>query len=274
MKDERRTMHNGALRVTTLNILVDLRRWHERAPMIVEELRAIQPDLIALQEVALPANNAQWIADQLGGYSVHLCPKTGAKRRREALGILSRLPVEEHWALPLVAQDRVAQRVTIRHHGASFVLVNTHLYWNPLNDAPRLEQARRILDWIPNHTPAVVCGDFNAEPHFKSIAAMKARFASAHALAHGQEPEYTCPTLLARGRAMNAVAWRMLERLSGLLLKRTNDSWRGTVDYIFVDGALRVERCEVAFNRPSPDDERLYPSDHFGLMADIRMESK
>lgn len=73
---------------------------------------------------------------------------------------------------------------------------------------------------------------------------------------------------------MDAALWRMLERLSGLLLKGTNDSWRGTLDYIFVDGAVRVERCEVAFNRPSPDDERLYPSDHFGLVADIRMEPK
>src|SRR3990172_646654 len=173
MKDERRRPRHGILRVATLNILVDLHRWHERAPLIVEGFRAIQPDLIALQEVALPANNAQWIADKIGDYSVHVCPKTGAKGRREALAILSRWPVEEHFALPLITQDRVAQRVTVRHNGAPFVLVNTHLYWNPLDDAPRLEQARRILDWIPNHTPAVVCGGVNAPPHLTNIADKK-----------------------------------------------------------------------------------------------------
>jgi len=274
MKDERRTMHNGALRVATLNILVDLHRWHERAPLIVEELRAIQPDLIALQEVALPANNAQWIADQLGGYSVHLCPKTGAKGRREALAILSRWPVDEHAMLPLVAQDRVAQRVTVRHDGARVNFANTHLYWNPLDDAPRFEQVRKILDWLPRDMGTIICGDFNAEPHHKSILAMTARFASAHRVAHGREPDYTCPTPLAQGRVMNEMARRVLERLSGLLLKRTNDSWRGTVDYIFVDSAMRVERCKVTFNRPSPGSERLYPSDHFGLVADTRMEPK
>ena len=84
------------LRVVTLNLLNDLTYWRLRAPMIVDELNALQPDLIALQEVVLPDNTAQWIADQLGGYSLHLMPKTGGRGRREGLAILSRLPVEAH----------------------------------------------------------------------------------------------------------------------------------------------------------------------------------
>lgn len=264
------------LTVATLNILNDLSLWRERAPLIAEGFQVLQPDLIALQEVALPrddGNNAQWIADQLGGYSVHLFPKTGRKGRREALAILSRLPVEEHVGLPLIAQDRVAQRVTVRHNDARYVFANTHLYWNPLDDAPRLEQARRFLDWLPRDTPTIVCGDFNAEPHSGTIAAIRARFASAHEAVHGREPEYTCPTPLPRDRGMRQAARRWFARLAGLLLKRTNDSWRGTLDYIFVDRTAQVRQCQVVFDRPSPRDDRLYPSDHFGLMATVEVNN-
>ncbi len=262
------------LTVATLNILNDLSLWRERAPLIVEGFQALQPDLVALQEVALlrdDGNNAQWIADQLGGYSVHLLPKTGRKGRSEALAILSRLPVEEHAGLPLITQDRVAQRVTVRHDGARTVFANTHLYWNPLDDTPRLEQARHLLDWLPRDTPAIVCGDFNAEPHSGTIAAIRARFDSAHEAAHGREPEYTCPTPLRRGHSVRQISRRLLARLAGLLLKQMNDSWRGTLDYIFVDRVVRVRQCAVVFNRPSPRDARLYPSDHLGLMATVEL---
>lgn len=260
------------LTVATLNILNDLALWRERAPLIVAGFQAIQPDLIALQEVALPSNNAQWIADHLGGYSVHLCPKTGKKGRREALAILSRLPVDEHVTLPLITQDRVAQRVTVQHNGARCVFANTHLYWNPLDDAPRLNQARSLLDWLPCDRPTIVCGDFNAEPHSGTIAAMRARFASAHKAVNGYEPESTCPTPLQRDRGLRQLARGLLARLAGLFFKQVNDAWRGTLDYIFVDRTIRAHRCGVVFNRPSPHDSRLYPSDHFGLMASIQLE--
>lgn len=261
------------LTIATLNILSDLTLWRERAPLIVAGFQAIQPDLIALQEVALPSNNAQWIADHLGGYSVHLYPKTGKRGLREALAILSRLPVAEHATLPLVAQDRVAQRVTVQLNGARCVFANTHLYWNPLDDTPRLNQARSLLGWLPCDTPTIVCGDFNAEPHSRTIAAMRARFASAHTAVNGVEPEYTCPTPLKRNTGVRRLAHTVIARLTGLVFQRTNDSWRGTLDYIFVDPAVRVRECEVVLNRPSPHDTRLYPSDHFGLMATLQLES-
>jgi endonuclease/exonuclease/phosphatase family metal-dependent hydrolase len=262
--------HHSSLSVATLNILNDLAGWPVRAPLIVEELRALQPDLIALQEVALPDNNAQWIADQLGGYSVHLSPKTGRKRQSEALAILSRLPVEAHDMLPLINQDRVAQRVTVRHGPTRWVFANTHLYWNPIDDVPRLEQTRRILDWLPRRMPTIVCGDFNAEPHTISIAAMRQRFASAHEAAHGREPDYTCPTPLHRGPGPRHFARRAAIRLLGLITQRS-DAWRGTLDYIFVDPAIRVHHCAIAFQRPAPHDRRIYPSDHLGLTATLQL---
>jgi endonuclease/exonuclease/phosphatase family metal-dependent hydrolase len=264
-------MPDPILTVATLNLLNDLTHWPERAPLIVNEFRAVRPDLIALQEVSLPLNNAQWLADQLGGYSVYLSPKTGRKSKREALAILSRMPVEDHTTLPLIDQDRVAQRVVVRHHGEPWTFANTHLYWNPFNDVARRRQAGRILEWIAHDRPAIVCGDFNAEPHYPSIATMRRRFASAHVEAHGREPDYTCPTPLHRGPEPNHSARRAALRLVGLVVRRRNVIWRGTIDYIFVDRRVRVQHCAIAFDTPAPHNQLIYPSDHLGLTATLEM---
>ncbi|HEY4688495.1 MAG TPA: endonuclease/exonuclease/phosphatase family protein [Anaerolineae bacterium] len=261
------------LTVTTLNILNDLDRWRERGPLIVGSLRALQPDLIALQEVALPDNTAQWIADRLDGYSVYLSPKTGKKRDVEALAILSRLPADSHETLPLINQNRTAQRVTIRNGVGTFHFVNAHLYWNPFDDRARFRQVSRILDWLSDGTPSIVCGDFNAEPHFVSIDAMRTRFASAHHAANGYEPDYTCPTPLHRGPGTHNRLRRWLIHLGGPVFKREAKPWRGTLDYIFVDPAVRVHHCRVAFHTPAPHDAGLYPSDHLGLVAKVAIES-
>ncbi|HSD83583.1 MAG TPA: hypothetical protein VLG46_06985 [Anaerolineae bacterium] len=46
-------------------MLNDLTDWQRRAPLLVDELNTRQPDLITLQEVVLPGNAAQWLADRV-----------------------------------------------------------------------------------------------------------------------------------------------------------------------------------------------------------------
>ena len=46
------------LQGVTINLLKDLSQWEARRTLLVQELVALKPDLIALQEVALPQNNA------------------------------------------------------------------------------------------------------------------------------------------------------------------------------------------------------------------------
>lgn len=266
-----RSKTEASITVATLNLLNDLTQWPDRAPLVVDELRRLQPDLIALQEVALPANNAQWLADQVGGYSIYLSPKAGKHGRREALAILSRLPVESHETLPLGRQGRVAQRVIVRHDQAPWEFVNTHLYWSLFDDATRLEQVQRLLAWLPSDRPTIVCGDFNAQPHYAAIAAVRRRFDSAHVVANGREPDYTCPTPLHRGPGAHQAARRTALHLGGMLFRRSAEPWRGTLDYIFIDRAVQVRHCRVAFHQPAPHNPRLYPSDHLGLTATLRL---
>jgi len=269
---------NSLLKVVTLNLLVDLSRWNERRSLLVGGLAELDPDLIALQEVALPENNAQWLADQLNDkpdatrrpYTVHLCPKTGPKATEEGIAILSRLPVERQATLDLRTQHRVAQSVQVNFEGRQVVFVNGHYHWRPGESSKRVEQIRLVLDWlaaVPREAALVICGDFNGAPESKAIQLMRERLSSAYAARHGREPEYTCPTPLSRPHLVYGLASFLLNVKANHTLK----PWRGTLDYIFVNERVRVADCQVVLNQPAPHDPKLYPSDHFGLAATLEL---
>ena len=263
------------LRVATVNILSDRTRWTERRNLLASGLAALSPDLIALQEVVDPLGDstAHWLADELGGYSVHVCPKTGWGRKWEGIAILSRLPVERHETLALGGQQRTAQLVRVRAGDRPVVVSNTHLYWPVAAHTARGRQIERMLAWLARSEPGagiIICGDFNATPGSPTIARMRRSFTSAHEAAHGGEPTYTCPTpLVVGGRIRSAVTRGMLR----LFTNRPGATWQGTLDYVFVSPGILVIDCDVILDRPSPDDPTLYASDHLGLLATLGIPS-
>lgn len=256
------------LKVVTINILSDLSLWHDRRGLLVRGLTEITPDLVALQEVSLPKNNAQWLAEKIGMQHVYLCPKTGETSQKEALAILSLRPFDNQGMLDLKTQNRVAQYVQVRVAGHPVVIANGHFLWQPGDSHERHRQIERLLDWldsIAKHLPIIVCGDFNSTPESPSISKMRQAFVSAHAVKHGGEPKYTTPTPLPRS------TWKLLQILlrfrKYIRLKDIELDWQGTLDYIFVNDLIQVRDCQVVLNQPAPENSRLYPSDHFGLMA-------
>ncbi|MCL5998860.1 MAG: endonuclease/exonuclease/phosphatase family protein [Chloroflexi bacterium] len=258
--------------IVTFNLLNKPSRWRERRFLIADELAQIQPDLIALQEVALPDNNAEWLASRLGHYSVHVCSKTGPLEGKEGIAILSRLPVERVRTLDLRTQHRVAQLVQVRQAHQSVMVVNGHFYFHVVDHIERVRQIQHLLGWLDHHTrrrmPTIICGDFNDTPGSRSICLMRQRFVSAHAARHGREPDYTCPTPL---RYQLSTVRTTLSRLGNYALNRSFAPWRGTVDYIFVNPQVHVVECKSVLNRPAPHDRTLYPSDHVGLAATLTL---
>jgi endonuclease/exonuclease/phosphatase family metal-dependent hydrolase len=258
------------LKIVTLNILSDLSRWEKRRGLLVQEIERLSPHLVALQEVRLPQNTAQWLADQLGYTNIYLTPKMSFEADREAIAILSRLPFTARDSLSLGGQNRVAQYVQVEDEGQPVRLVNGHFFWQPGESAVRLQQVERLLAWLseaPGDSPSIICGDFNSTPETQAIQRMRQDYVSAYAAVHGAEPEFTCPTPLPRS------AWAEIRTLLGFFLlirpRHLDLRWRGVLDYIFVDPRLRVLDCQVAFNKPAPDDPRIYPSDHLGLFAEV-----
>lgn len=263
------------INIVTINILSDLSRWTERRNLLVQGLAAIEPDLIAIQEVRLPQNPARWLAEELGFKHLYLTPKAGIESSREAIAIVSRYPFERQESLDLGGQGRVAQYVLVKVDERHVLLVNGHFYWQPGESRARLKQIENLLKWledIPGDPPSVVCGDFNSTPETASIQRMRQHFASAYASVHGNEPEYTCPTPLPRARRSQ------LRTLLGFFLlirpKHLNPTWRGTLDYIFVDPRLKVQDCQIVLDQPAPDNPKIYPSDHFGLHAKIEIGAR
>ncbi len=266
------------IRLVTLNLLNDRSRWERRRQLVVDQLAALQPDIIALQEVTpAPDNNARWLADQLGHYYVHYSPFSGRKRDHEGVAILSRPKILRAEWLELSTQSRVASLIEIDTPTRSLIVATAHLHWWPGEARQRDHQVQQILDWLSPFSAeraVLVCGDFNGVPGSRAIRLMQPRFSSAHTSVHGHEPAYTCPTPLAVDSSIKTVrdVWRKLRRrFINLITNPANKPWRGTLDYIFVDKHIKVADCRVVLNQPAPDDARLYPSDHFGLLADFEV---
>ena len=275
----------SSFRLITLNLLNDRSRWTQRRQLVVDQLAALQPDVIALQEVTpTPDNNARWLADQLGGYDVGYTPFSGKKRDKEGVAILSRWPIQRAEWLNLSTQSRVASLIEISSPTRPVIVATTHLHWWPGEATERDRQVQQIVDWLAPFKAdraIVACGDFNGVPDSRAIRLMRDHFSSAFALVHGHEPEYTCPTPLAVGgiqtprdayRALRRkVVSFVADRTAKPFRQKRGIPWRGTLDYIFVNQHVRVRDCQVVLNQPAPDDANLYPSDHFGLMAELEI---
>lgn len=260
------------VKVATINILYDLEEWPARRELLVAGLTAVQADLIALQEVKLPEDTSAWLATQLDMPYVYLVPKAvpAEQSPQDGIAILSRHPFMRQERLALQGQERVAQYVQVMVQGNPFVFCNGHYYWYPGSHPQRNTQVQQVIDWLEplaTEGPIVAVGDFNGTPETVAIARMRQHFTSAYAAYHGKEPDYTCPTPLARR------SWRKLLRHLGrnLLVNHSLKPWRGTLDYIFVNHHLRVQNCQLILNQPAPGSRTLYPSDHFGIMAELEI---
>ena len=247
----------GAVTVATLNLFNKAGRWGERLPLVLEQLAALQPDVIGLQEIDLVIDQGMTLCrlanDRLTEpprYRVYHMGRPGRAAHTQALAVMSRLPVEAHEGLDFLSYEGVAQRLRLRlTDGKALDFYNTHLYFPPEAKEERLAQAKKLLAWLDTWSgadAAAVVGDFNAYPGEPTLDLMKARFVSAHEAAHGREPEKTWPTPV----------------------NTYDPSPPGCLDYIFVAGA-QVLDAGLAFDTPHALDASLFPSDHLGVMAKL-----
>jgi endonuclease/exonuclease/phosphatase family metal-dependent hydrolase len=133
---------------------------------VADRLRAMAPDVVALQEVQ--RGQAIAIARALGWASAHWSFKHfPVVNAPEGLAVLSPSPpvgartvVLSSGAPPWSHRRRIAQLVQLRVPGRRLLLANTHL---ASSDAEaRREQARRLLAVLPPGT--LVVGDLNDRP--------------------------------------------------------------------------------------------------------------
>jgi endonuclease/exonuclease/phosphatase family metal-dependent hydrolase len=244
------------LLAATLNIRNIADRWGERLPLLLADMAALQPDVIGLQEVVFAAQQDRLLG--ASGEARYEAVRGWAGRPEYGNAILlkaafrpgdpERLDVgmsrSAAW-LPITAPD-----------GTRFAFVVTHLHHLVPDEAAREGQATALLAWLaakPAPDAQIVVGDFNAEPNEPAYARMvEAGFRSAHAEANGTEPEVTWPSGI---------------QAPGM----DTDGDPGCLDYIWVRGPIAVDSCRLVFDRPAVGDPTLYPSDHIGLAARLRV---
>ena len=244
------------LHVATMNILNLADRWEERLPLLLADMAALQPDLIGLNEVVYPMQQDRLLG--AAGEGRYEAVRGWAGRPEYGNSLLVKAPLEasDHERLDL-GMTRSAHRVRLVLPGrARLLFAVTHLHHLPDDHDARLSQVGRLLSWLdaaPAHDAMIVVGDFNANPREPACAAMAAAgFASAYVTANGGDPPVTWPSGL-QAPAMDT------------------DGEPDCLDYIWVRGAVEVEGARLVFDRPAVGDPTLYPSDHFGLAAHVRV---
>lgn len=270
-------MQDAALTLVTLNVWGRTGPWTDRRTLIRSELERLVPDIVALQEVWEDADGN--LVDELldrDTWHVHYAPAFElAPGRTCGNAIASRYPLGEHGAWPLadapgdLARNLVYARVDTPW--GAVPVFTTHLAWRfhhgPYRFAQVQELAARVAATAPIQRgdqptpvlPAVVLGDFNADPDADEIRYLRGLTANPGGVyftdafgARGDGPGYT---------------WHRDNEFAAR--ERTPDR---RIDYVFVRGPDRWNRGEVlsarvAFEIPVGG---MHASDHYGVVAAIR----
>lgn len=282
-------MTGTMLRVVTINLWQEQGPWERRIQFLIQSLRELTPDAICFQEVRDVAekipNQAKTIADALG-YQYAYAPAEQWGGGDEGLAILSRVPIEEtEWhELPRwenrcrriclgIAINPVSRRDNVHSdkndagdHGRVWIFT-THLAYLMEDGALREEQViaadRFIKDKRRAEDLTIFTGDFNTEPQadeirylkgLTSIDGKRSYYQDAFALCHPDEHGFTWSKC---NPYTEPLTWLQRDR---------------RLDYIFVSkhrssGRGAIHRCDIVFDRPN--EEGIWCSDHFGLMADV-----
>ena len=244
------------LHVATVNILNLADRWPERLPLLLADMAALQPDVLALQEVVFVMQQDRLIG--AAGEGQYASVRGWAGRPEYGNSLVIRQPLEARDVDRLdLGLDRAAHRVILDlPSGGSVAAVATHLHHPGAEEAARDEQAARLVEWLeaaPAATGMMVMGDFNADPGEPTYRRMEtAGFRSVYAAVHGEDPDVTWPSGL-QAPAMDT------------------DGIPECLDYIWIRGAIRAIDARLVFDRPAADDPTLYPSDHLGISAHLEI---
>lgn len=264
------------IKVVTLNLWGEQPPLERRMELIITGLRALEPDLVALQEVrerpgALP-NQAAVIAAALG-LEVYYQPAILWGGGEEGLALLSRYPLGRRTSTELphahAGERRIALGVAVETPDGPVAAFTTHLNYRLGDGAKRADQVAALCRWVaaeaPAPAPRILMGDFNAVPDSDEIRYLK----GLHSM--GGERVYHQDAFAQRHPGELGYTWArrnpFTQKMSWLEPDRR-------IDYIFVspmarDGRGRIHECRIVLDRP--DGTGCFPSDHFGLYAEVQL---
>ena len=265
------------LRVLTLNLWHDNGPWPERAERIRSWLDRLDPDVVGFQE-ALRGDGLDQVAELLGPRLPHRAHARGSGLRRGdreldfGNAVASRWPILEAEVQRLPdrgdGETRAALHVDLQAPFGRLAFTCTHLHWRFHHGDVRLRQvkelAARVIARRPKGGfPPLLVGDFNAEPDSDEI-----RFLTGGHAVDGKTVYFHDAWRVA-GAGGDGITWSNRNPWARSALEPDR-----RIDYVFSGyptprGLGLLERCRVVC-----DDAQggVWPSDHFGVYAELRSE--
>jgi endonuclease/exonuclease/phosphatase family metal-dependent hydrolase len=267
------------LRLVTLNLWGENGPWQSRLAVVAEVLESLRPDVVTLQEVRdVPdriGNQAELLARPRGWHHV-FAPSTAWGGGHEGLAVLSRFPIgaHDHRVLPHSTEQegRIVLSARIDSDFGEIWVHTTHLSFREHEGRKREDQVLVVDEVVTAHkndNPQLVAGDFNAVPAsdelrwlvgLTSLEGRRAYYQDAWEVINPGQPGWTW----ARANVYT-------ERMHWLRADRR-------LDYIFVTPMRRDRRgtvhdVRIVFDEPvvTGTGERIFGSDHFGLVADVQL---
>ena len=272
------------LRVVTYNVLhdgptsgfIDNDTYLEaRMDMAIHELKALEPDIVALQEASQSCrhgNVPEHIAKALGFHLVfapatdrifHVRPLdtliVSIMGFKEGEAILSRFPIvaSDIYDLPR-CRSQVEPRILLR--------ADLDTPWGPLHvftthtargDECQMERVGEIVRDQRGDCPSILTGDFNTLETSKVLTLLRdeAGFIDAFRSANPSSP--------------GATVWQRIRAPESTASRR--------VDFIFLlaghTSSVTVKSSTVVLDQPGrlQDGMALWPSDHYGVSADLEI---
>jgi endonuclease/exonuclease/phosphatase family metal-dependent hydrolase len=264
------------LRVLTLNIWNRQGPWERRLALIRRGIEALAPDLIGLQEVlhhdAAPDDQAHEIGAALGYHATFGAAWHIGGGLHFGNAVLSRFPIvaRHHWTLPgdPAEETRGLLHADVDAPCGRVPLFVTHLDWRLHHGYHRLGQVEFIADRVQeimsdgaDRFPAILVGDFNAEPGSDEI-----RFLRGHHT-RGERKVYFADCFEWRGGGGPGHTFAGTRNEFAALAHEPDRR----LDYVFVRGPDKRLRGEPTACRIVLDEavDGIHPSDHFGVFAEL-----
>lgn len=270
------------LRVVTYNLLHDGAssgfldgRTHlkERLDMAIRELKALDPDIVAVQEASdsrRHGNVAERLARALG-FHVVFEPATehvfglwpldwlvvSVIGFKEGSAILSRFPITASGVHTLPRckkwlEPRIMLQATLDTLWGPLEVFSTHTGGG---DECQMERVGEIVHERRGSGPSLLMGDFNTPDTSKVLTTLR------------NEAGFIDVFRTVNPEMNGATVWQRIESPLPTVSRR--------VDFILLlngsESAASVRSSRIVLDRPGrlPDGSTLWPSDHYGVLADL-----
>ncbi|HEU4504913.1 MAG TPA: endonuclease/exonuclease/phosphatase family protein [Nitrospira sp.] len=270
------------LRVVTYNLLHDGAssgfldgRTHleERLDMAIRELKALDPDIVAVQEASdsrTHGNVPERLAGALGFHMVFepatehvfgLWPLdwlvVGVIGFKEGSAILSRFPITASGVHTLPRckkwlEPRIMLQATLDTLWGPLEIFSTH---TGSGDECQMERVGEIVRDGRGTGPSLLMGDFNTPDTSKVLTTLR------------NEAGFIDVFRTVNPEMNGATVWQRIESPLPTVSRR--------VDFILLlngsESAAFVRSSRIVLDRPGqlPDGSTLWPSDHYGVLADL-----